>query len=167
VYSWTIPAATRQEATDGSRRIPSVEGVLADSILDGPHPPIGAVAIKRVIALRFDERFRAVEDAEWWLRAARISHVSAVPDIGYIVRKHTGTRGPGLNWRGHLEGGLLLLEVHADYFATHPVAAHRRWPMIWQSARGLGEHKIARRAALHAFRLRPTPKTAAKVLVSR
>lgn len=145
----------RSEGPAPRRR--TLEGPVADSILDGPVPSLGVTTIERRLAPRFDERFVATQDAEWWLRAAARAHVSTVPQVGYVQRKHTVPRH-GNDRRAHLAAGLLLMEVHAEYFEEHPSSAAHRWLMVWQHAQALGEYRVARMAALRALRLRPHPR---------
>ncbi len=142
-----------------------LEGSVGDSILEGPTPSLGVTTIDRLLTPRFDERFIATQDVEWWLRAAERAPVSTVQNVGYVQRIHSNTRH-GNDARAHLDAGLLLLEIHADYFRVHPSSAARRWLMVWQHAYGLGEYRIARRAAFRALRLRPHPRALKRLICS-
>ena len=37
---------------------------------------------------RFDDRWAAVEDVDWWIRVATSTPVTTVPSVGYLVRRH-------------------------------------------------------------------------------
>jgi glycosyltransferase involved in cell wall biosynthesis len=151
------------QGTPAPRRV--LEGDVADSILDGPSPHLGTTAIQRDLAPHFDERFIATQDVEWWLRAARVGPVATVPQIGYVKRIHDGERH-GNDTAAHIRAGLLMLETHAEYFEQHPHAAARRWAQIWQAAAGLGDHRMARRAAARWMKLSPHPRAAWRLLRS-
>lgn len=153
------------DASESSTPPRSLDGRVTDSILDGPIPSLGVTTIERSLVPRFDERFIAAQDVEWWLRAAARGPVSTVSRVGYIQRKHPTPRH-GNDRRAHLDAGLLLLDVHADYFRTHPSAAAHRWLVVWQHAYGLGEYRIARRAAFEALRLRPHPRAVKRLVRS-
>jgi glycosyltransferase involved in cell wall biosynthesis len=153
----------RRDGRTPNRRI--LDGPVADSILEGPTPSLGVTTIERSMAPRFDERFIATQDVEWWLRAASRGPVSTVRNVGYIQREHSAPRH-GNDQRAHLDAGLLLLEVHADYFRSHPSSAAHRWLIVWQHAHRLGEYRIARRAAVESMRLRPHPRALKRLVRS-
>ena len=98
------------------------EGNVAGNVLDDLTPNLGVTAVRRDLAVRFDERWQAVEDLDWWLRAAQQFEVATVPRIGYLIRIHDSPR-----WRNDTETrvreNLELLDAHADYFVAHPTAA--------------------------------------------
>lgn len=142
-----------------------LEGSVADSILEGPTPSLGVTSVERTLAPRFDERFVATQDAEWWLRAAARGQVRTVPRVGYLQTRHLKPRH-GNDLRAHLDAGLLLLEIHEAYFRAHPSSAAHRWLMVWQHAQSLGEYRIARRAAWEALRLHPHPRAIKRLIRS-
>lgn len=140
-------------------------GDVSGSVLDDMTPHVGATALRRDVMLPFDERFDAAEDVEWWLRVARSAPVSTVPRIGHLVRRHPGVRRKhGLEAR--IRGSLLLLDLHADYFGSHPAAAGFRWKRIGLTARQLGNYALARRAFLASLRRSPQAATAWHLLRS-
>ena len=149
-----------------------VEGDVRDSILDDMAPHLGRTALRRELAPRFDERFDAAEDIEWWLRLARCEGVTVttVPRIGYLVRYHAGERArTGLASR--IRSRELLLREHADYFAAHPRARAFAWKRIGLMASAAGDRATARRAFVRSLAARPEARTlshlARSVLPSR
>jgi hypothetical protein len=135
-----------------------LEGDVADSILDQMTPHLGQVTIERTLAPRFDERFVAVQDVEWWLRTAAVARLSTVREVGYLYRDHDGPRsrnGTDARVRCSLE----LLELHAPYFAAHPRAAAFRWKRIGLMAGQLGDRRLARQALRRSLRLQPEAAT--------
>ena len=137
-----------------------VEGAVADTILDDMAPHLGRTALRRELAPRFDERYDAAEDIEWWLRLARTDGVTVttVPRIGYLVRRHEGERTrTGLASR--VRSRELLLRQHADYFAGHRRARAFAWKRIGLMAATYGDRARARRAFARSFFARPEAKT--------
>jgi glycosyltransferase involved in cell wall biosynthesis len=144
---------------------PLLMGDVRDSVLDSMAPSLGVTAVRRDIAPWFDERFLASADVEWWLRLAHVASVSTVPELGYLVRRHAGPR--------HLNGveerircSQLLLEVHGDYFATHPRARAFRWKRIGLMARRIGDKRLSRAAFSRALRIRFEARTLIHLLKS-
>lgn len=129
-----------------------------DTILDNLTPQIGQVAIERSRAPSFDERFDALTDVDWCLRMTEHTKVTTTPRVGMIYRTHDGVRNRnGLEAR--VRCSLLLLDVHASYFATHPRAAAFRWKRIGLMAQKLGDHALARSAFATSMKLQLAPKT--------
>ena len=136
-----------------------LEGDVSDTILENEIPPfVAACAVERVIVPRFDERFRVSEDKEWWVRLSQTSPVATVPKIGFLHRRHQGPRLTD-SIATRLGARLLLLEVHAEYFATRPRAAAHQWVEVGLLAQRLGHHDRARAALRRSFRLRPSMTT--------
>jgi glycosyltransferase involved in cell wall biosynthesis len=143
-------------ASDGPPHPPQpvLVGAAYDVILDDAAPPKGAVVLPRASVPRFDARYLALEDLEWWLRVTADVDLQTVPRVGYLIHPHPGSRdtnGP----RARVRCGQMLLDEHADYFATHRRAAARRWRMIGIGALNLGDRALARRAFLRSLRLQP------------
>ncbi len=138
-----------------------LEGNVHDRIVDTTTPHLGCVAVRAEACARFDERFPASQDVDWWLRMTARHPVTSEPEVGWLWRRHDGPRS-GNGTRARLECGLRLLEVHHDYFAAHPKAASFRWFRISALAAALGDTSLTRRAALRSVRLHPRPKTAAR-----
>lgn len=142
-----------------------LRGRVLDVILDHAAPAKGAVVLPREGAPRFDTRYLALEDLDWWLRVAATFEVITVPRIGYLIHQHGGSRdtnGP----QARVRCGQLLLDEHADYFRTHRRAAARRWRMIGVSALNLGDRSLARRAFVRSFRLQPSAQVVKPLLRS-
>ena len=171
--AWALEGLARAPITicwrDNSRgqqpRRRILEGDVADSILEGPHPHMGVTTMHRDLVPQLDERFEGAEDVEWWLRAATRGPIHTVPRVGYVKRIHATSRH-GNDRRARLRSCLLLLDVYSDYFDAHPSSAVYRWLMVWQHAQALGEHRIARRAAIQAFRLHPHPRAVTRLMRS-
>ncbi|MGH2794540.1 MAG: glycosyltransferase family 2 protein, partial [Actinomycetota bacterium] len=149
-----------RRGSDGSAADDRIlEGNVYDSILDAMTPQLGQVTVLRETAPRFDERFAGSVDIEWWLRAARAAAVSTVPRVGVVYRLHDGPR----NLNGTVERvrcQRMLLEMYADYFATHPRAAAFRWKRIGLMSGTIGRPADARAAFRRSLRLRPELRTA-------
>ena len=147
--------------SSAGKRLYLVGGVVRDTILDTITPPLGCVAVRADACERFDERFLAVEDVDWWLRMAVRHPVASEPDIGWLWRRHSGPRTTH-GAAARAEGSLLLLDRHREYFDRHPRAASFRWYRIAALAAASGDRALVRRAALRSIRLRPTPRTVAR-----
>jgi hypothetical protein len=114
--------------------------------------------MRRDLAPSFDERFRLKEDAEWWIRVIQRFRVTTAPTVGYLWRAHAG---PRLTSRDpdRVRGNLLLLKVHADFFATRPHLAASRWRRAGAGAYRLGDYRLARTAFARVWQLRPEAST--------
>ena len=137
-----------------------LDGDVSDSILDAAVPHLGTCTVARDIAVRFDERFRVSEDVEWWLRQAAGAPVATVAEVGYLQRAHGGARQTS-RLAERLRCRLLLLEVHADWFAAHPRAASQQWKRAGGLALRVGDRVTARRAFWQSFRARASGRTLA------
>jgi glycosyltransferase involved in cell wall biosynthesis len=142
-----------------------LSGNVHDLLLERPVPHVGQLAIVRELAPRFDERFHVSEDVEWWLRASMAGHVTTVPRVGYILRYHGMER---LTKKGieRLQARLLLLDLHAPYFARHRRAASYQWRRVGGLATAIGDRPFARRAFGRAFVLHPRPRSMAHLLLA-
>jgi glycosyltransferase involved in cell wall biosynthesis len=139
-------------ANDGRGRV--LEGDVRNSILDGLTPNLGATVARRDRAAFFDERFDAVQDVEWWLRLAQANKITTDQRVGYLVRRHNGRRHRnGLELR--VRYNQLLLNVHSDYFKSHPHAAAFRWKRMGLISLRCGDSRTAREAFVMALRLHP------------
>lgn len=140
-----------------------LEGDVADVILDAMTPQMGQIAVERERTPRFDERYAALTDVEWWFRVSRETSVATVPRVGLLYRTHRGPRNRnGLEHR--VRCSMMLLEQYADWFAAHPRAAAFRWRRIGIMATRLGQRPLARRALVRSMRLRPAPATVAHLV---
>lgn len=143
----------------------ALEGCVHDVILDSPIPHVGQATMERSMVPSFDERFRVSEDIEWWLRVSALAPVATVPEVGYVLRGHTGERQTGrLDDRAACR--LLLLSEHRDYFRTHPRAAAYHWKRLGGIAEQVGDRALARAAFRRSLRSRPTPSAALHLLGS-
>jgi glycosyltransferase involved in cell wall biosynthesis len=157
------PVVTCWQATLGQPvegvRGRSLEGHVADTILDGMTPHLGATSIERERALPFDERYATTEDVDWWLRIASDLPVATVEHVGLLYRVHDGPRrstGPA----ERLPGARLLLEEHVEWFRTHPAAHAFRLKRLGLTALQAGDRTLARSCFVRSFRLHPDGRTA-------
>jgi glycosyltransferase involved in cell wall biosynthesis len=135
-----------------------LDGDVSDTILDGSTPSVGATMLERLGCPRFDERWKAVEDVEWWLRVAAMHPVTTVTDIGYLVRRHDAPRvgnGPSARVQENLE----LLEARAEWFAAHRRAAAFRLRRAALIAASSGDRRLARRLLLRSLARRPSVRS--------
>jgi glycosyltransferase involved in cell wall biosynthesis len=135
----------------------NLNGRVADVILDGPTPSLGATAVDRAHCLAFDERWRSVEDVDWWLRITATTSVTASSSVGYLVR-HRASADPE-RLRQRVEENHLLLEVHRPYFQSHRRALAFRLKRIGLMSLALGERAASRRVFARSLRTRPTAAT--------
>lgn len=136
-----------------------LEGDVRDTVLDGLVPSLGATTVHRTSMVAFDERFRAAQDVDWWLRVASRGDVATVRRCGYVIRQHGGARH-GNDLAARIRSNLLLMEMHEEYFSTHPRALAFRWKRIGLMAQQLDDHRAARSAFLRSLRLKPEPASA-------
>ncbi len=147
------------EGTAGGRRL---DGDVSDHILDATTPHLGATAVRADRLVRFDETYPAVEDVEWWLRMAAGSSVATVPRVGCVLRRHGGERANDTDVASRFRCSGRLLDHHAAYFRSHPVARAFRlapraaWPFRWVTARRRG-----RRTSVRSERVRTASRCAA------
>ena len=149
---------------DRNRGGPVLEGDVYDAVLDwGFAPGVGTTALRREYFIPFDEQFLACEDVDWWLRLAPTSPVSTEPKYCYVVRRHDEVRGiHGVSAR--LDGSLLLLERHHDYFANHRRARAFRLRRIGVYRSALDQRQAALGSLLRSLLVRPDPATARAIL---
>lgn len=155
----------------GSDRVDVAQVVEPSSctVMDRNPPSMGSTLLLRSECLPFDPRYRACEDLDWWVRMSRTSRVSAGSGVGWLWRRHSNVRA-GHGAQARIDGSLLLLADHADFFGERPRALAYRWIRIGWLSRGVGDNAGARRAALRAVRASPVPRTvarAARLLVGR
>jgi len=147
----------------GSTR--TLEGTVADTILDGPTPSIGATAIRRDVVPRFDERWAAVEDVDWWLRVAPVLELTTVPKVGHLIRRHDSPRHRN-DIATRVAENVALIRERDEYFARHRAAAAFRWKRVGFLATRVGDRRLARAAFAQSLRLRPRPRALLHVLRS-
>lgn len=148
------------KATADERR--PLHGDVRGLVHEQKVPHLGTVCMRRDQVPTFDERFRASEDVEWWVRAAAVGFVSTVPEIGYLVRSHDGPRLTS-QVVTRLEARSLLLEVHRSYFKEFPRAGAYHWMKLGTLAMAAGDRRRAWVAMARALVLRPSPRRLAHV----
>jgi len=126
------------------------EGHVHDTIVNDMAPHVGRTAVERVLALRFDERFDAAEDIEWWLRLSERTRVTTTPRIGYLIRRHGGER-TRTALPARIASRELLIQVHDEYFDDHHEALAFAWKRVGLMALTYGDRTVARRAFLRSI----------------
>lgn len=144
---------------DPPKRKRKLNGWVADTIVRGVTPHLGAAAVDRGQVLRFDERFRTLEDVDWWIRTAQSMPVTTIPEFGCLIRRHPGERR-GYGTERRIEDSLALLKVHESYFSKNRRAAALRWHRIGLMYARQGQRVEARRALHTSMRLWPRPGAA-------
>lgn len=141
-----------------SRPRRTLEGDVSAVIRDQMTPIPGQTAVERPVALPFDERFRASTDVEWWIRMAQQVRVATVDRTGLLYRRHEGVRY--INDRGQrVRDHLMMLEVHADYFAAHPRGAAFHLQQIGARALRTGDYSTATSVLVRSLMRRPGART--------
>jgi glycosyltransferase involved in cell wall biosynthesis len=140
-----------------------LDGPVGEHILDATTPHLGATAVRREHCLEFDERYRACEDLDWWLRMAVVHPVTSTNEVGWLWRRHDADRG-SLGPMARIAGSRQMLDDHADYFASHPRAAAFRWYRIGRLAAEVGDARLRRAAARRMMSLDRRPATVARAL---
>ncbi len=139
--------------TNGQHR--RLEGDISETILDGLTPSLGATMLRREAMARFDERWRALEDVEWWWRTAQRHPVTTDERVGYLVRIHHGVRsGNGLGAR--VSESLAFIDEQSVWFAAHPRAKAFRLCRAGLLALASGEPAQAQALFLSSCRARPS-----------
>lgn len=133
-----------------------LDGNVSDVVLDGTTPHLGGTAVRADQVQRFDERYHAVEDVEWWLRTAAVSRVSTVAEIGCELRRHPGARLNGTDVAGRLDASHDLLVEHSDWFTEHPRAEAFRLARMGLLSLSIGDRANARHLLLMSLRRRPS-----------
>ena len=141
-----------------------LEGNVSDVVLDATTPHLGGTAVRADQVQRFDERYHAAEDVEWWLRTAAVSRVSTVAEIGCELRRHPGARLNGPAVAGRLDASHALLAEHADWFAEHPRAEAFRLARMGLLALSVGHRGTARHLLLMSLRRHPSGLAARSLL---
>jgi glycosyltransferase involved in cell wall biosynthesis len=156
------PVAVCWQSTLGSTAPPSgrvLEGDVADVVLDAIIPHLGATSVERARVPRFDERYEASDDVEWWLRLTQDCRVATTTNVGLMYRVHSGYR-PRTGSSKRLQNGYMMLDEHAQWFAHHPRAKAFRLMRMGLYASRVGERKAAVRLLAQSFRLDPRLRTA-------
>ena len=155
----------------GSQRVTNTALVMpfGATVMDRNPAPLGRVTVARSECPRFDDRFTACEDLDWWIRASATLVPTVVNEVGWLWRQHASERvtvGPA----ARIAGSKQLMEVHSAFFAGRPQARAYRWLRIAWLCRDLGDRRGALRALGTALRAWPRPLTcarAARVIAGR
>ena len=123
------------------------------------HPlHLGCVAALRKIAPRFDPKYLACEDVDWWIRLSSSQPVTIVPAIGYLLRSHDGTRGVH-GGESRLRFSRQLLLDHEDYYRTHRHARAYRLKRIGLREMSQGNRAAAQKAFRQSLIASPSART--------
>ena len=136
-----------------------LNGDIEDVVLDGMIPHLGATSIERARAPRFDEKYEASDDVEWWLRVAQELEVATNPYVGLLYRVHAGPRSR-TGQRNRLHDASMLFEQYDVWFAAHPHAKAFRLSRMGLSALQVNDRKLAVQCFAGSFRLHPRPRIA-------
>jgi glycosyltransferase involved in cell wall biosynthesis len=141
-----------------------LQGRVFDVVLDSVTPHTGTVTVRRDAVLPFDPKYLASYDVEWWLRMAESRSVRTVGAVGCRIRRHAGVRH-GNDPRARIRAGKMILDQHAEYFASHPRAAAFRWFRLGLQAARIGDRSEARKALARSLRIRWRARTAAHLVM--
>lgn len=142
-----------------SGHIRRLDGDVADTVLDGLTPCLGATAVRRDSLLTFDERWLAVEDVDWWWRTAQRHPVVTADEVGYLVRRHDGPRGAN-GTAVRLRENVAFVDENRAWFAGHRRARAFRLRRAAAMATALGDHRLARRLLARSLHAHPSARTA-------
>jgi glycosyltransferase involved in cell wall biosynthesis len=145
------------DISDATGRV--LDGDVKDTVLDGMIPHLGTTSIERERAERFDERYEASDDVEWWLRVTQKLEVATNPYVGLLYRVHAGPRSR-TGQRNRLHDASMLFEQYDAWFASHPRAKAFRLSRMGLSALQVNDGRLARRSFATSLRLRPRLRTA-------
>lgn len=153
------PVSICGNASPDGRLLPTrvLEGDVFETVLNDVTPHLGQTAIRRDRVPFFDESFSASQDIEWWLRVAAELEVATVMKPGFVYYRHKDARvGNGVQRR--IECGYLLMQIHADYFATHTAARAFRWLRLGLMHLQLNEVRAGRVCLYKSIRTRPSSR---------
>jgi glycosyltransferase involved in cell wall biosynthesis len=136
-----------------------LDGDVADTVLDGLTPCLGATAVRRDSLLPFDERWLAVEDVDWWWRTAQRHPVVTTAEVGYLVRRHDGPRGTN-GTAVRLRENVAFVDENRAWFAGHRRARAFRLRRAATMATALGDPRLARRLLARSLQAHPSARTA-------
>jgi glycosyltransferase involved in cell wall biosynthesis len=143
-----------------------LEGDVADEILDGVTPHLDVTALERSVYVPHDERYRASEDVEWWLRQAAVAPVATVARTGAVIRRSGDGNRPEVI-AARLADGRQMIDDNRAWFDSHPRAEAMRWQRIGVTALAVGDVATARSASRRSFWLHPGIRPLAHVVRSR
>jgi glycosyltransferase involved in cell wall biosynthesis len=151
---WFDPADA--QTAPGPARGRWLVGTVTDTILDTTTPHLGATAVAAEAMVPFDERYRALEDVEWWLRMAEQCAVDTIAALGCEIRRHGGPRANQTDVASRMAPNHQLLDERATWFARHARARAFRWSRMGAMAVAAGQPTQARQAYLTSLRAHPT-----------
>ncbi len=134
-----------------------------DHIFDEATPQIGTITLWRDGCPEFDEGLPLNEDVEWWLRVAEKYRFLTVPMHLHLFREHEGPRITDRHL-ARLTASWQLIEMQADYFASHPRALAFRLRRMGLIAVGAGLDGEAVAYFGRSFLVRPGIRPAAHLL---
>jgi len=152
---WTRWFDPDRPAGDDPARGRWLVGDVADEILDSTTPHLGSTAVAADVMVAFDERYRAVEDVEWWLRMAERAEVDTIAELGCEIRRHDGLRANQTDVASRMTPNRLLLDERAAYFDRHRRARAFRWARMGSMAATSGQPALARQSFRRSLWARP------------
>jgi glycosyltransferase involved in cell wall biosynthesis len=130
---------------------PPYHGDMNVTLLEQRPPCIGQIMFHKEDFVPFNTSLRSAEDAEWWIRMSKRVTFVDIPEIGYQIRDHVGSR-PGRDSSSTLANRELLLSLHAEYFRRRPRARASQFQRVSSAALNARDYKRARSAALRSMR---------------
>lgn len=117
-----------------SQHVPFKEGwIQKDLLYDNYVGTFSAVAIRKTVLEKvggLDERFKAMQDMELYVRVAGISKIEFIKEtLSYIRRSHTDRIS--VNTQKKLESCLLFYEKNTDLIIRNPQIRHRISSLIF------------------------------------
>jgi glycosyltransferase involved in cell wall biosynthesis len=154
------PVTVCAAGTIGTQRttVHRFSGDVSATIASTTTPHLGCVSVQAAIAPRFDARFTTCEDVDWLIRLASAQPFVSDDRVGWLWRRHDAPR-IDLSTAARLDGSLLLLDVHRQYFRQHRPAASFRWFRVAAYAQQTGRRRQAVSAALRSAVLHPMPRS--------
>lgn len=124
-----------------------------------PSAHVGQVTIKRELCPSFDERFTRTEDVDWWLTLVERHRPLEQASVGYHLRAIATDRLTCSSDEEIARCMVRLLSKHPSWFSSHPQAAAFNWKRAGVAAR-------KSTYLWRSFRLRPRPKTFARMILT-
>ena len=125
---------------------------------------VGQLAIQRHLVPRFDDRFLTSEDHEWAIRVVQLARPWPIDEVGYIVADHPGIHLSGGDVDQLFRDRVLMLERHAEYFASRRDLLAWQWKLLGGRAMTSGQRTLARRAFVRSMAAKPSVRTAAHLV---
>ncbi|MEI7591684.1 MAG: glycosyltransferase family 2 protein [Actinomycetes bacterium] len=134
----------------------TLNGNVADTILDRTVPHLAGTAIRLASLLTFNESYAAAEDLDWWLRSAQQATLATIEEVGCRLRRHHSRRLNGTDVAGRIAASEQLLADHATYFSAHRRALAFRFARMGVMAASSDQRQLSIRYFRRSIRTRPS-----------